>query len=393
MEAGKPFSITVTSEAALPYFDANTRAVAGAGVYRSEAAATAEDAAVSYLGVNTYAKTDATGKATVTLYGEGYTLLNAFRLDEEGRYTVGPSVLVHVTAPSDLSAVKKQLKTELDAVYYDENYPESYFTAEQWQKVQDAYNTAVAAIDAAEASGSAGDAQQKAIQDIKQLQNSADNSNRLNLEKFRRLLNALPDDVTKLDATAEQQIKDLKTCYEAMTGYQLGQLTGKEQKKYDAVVKALSDGLAPAIQRKLTFQQQFDSSIPAADQAALNSMIAYLQDSTRVDDKYTPEIGGNMQGKLFAFSTRKYVNYGNAYTQITEAPALTQDIYACINPDYTAYFLCRDAAVSAGKLSGPGVISGDGWRISDESMTMVRAEGERQQYHPRTGPHDLYGQR
>ncbi len=370
VEAGKPFSITVTSEAALPYFDANTRAVAGAGVYRSEAAATAEDAAVSYLGVNTYAKTDATGKATVTLYGEGYTLLNAFRLDEEGRYTVGPSVLVHVTAPNDLSAVKKQLKTELDAVYYDENYPESYFTAEQWQKVQDAYNTAVAAIDAAEASGSAGDAQQKAIQDIKQLQNSADNSNRLNLEKFRRLLNALPDDVTKLDATAEQQISDLKSCYEAMTVYQRGQLTGKEQKKYDAVVKALSDGLPAAIQRKLTFQQQFDSSIPAADQAALERMIAYLQDSTRRDDNYTSEIGGNMQGKLFAFSTRKYVNYGNAYTQITEAPALTQDIYACINPDYTAYFLCRDAAVSAGKLSGPGVISGDGWRISDESMTM-----------------------
>ena len=370
VEAGKPFTISVTSEVALPYFDANTRAVAGAKVYRSEAAATAEDAATSYLGANTYAVTDAIGKASVTLYGEGYTLLNAFRLDDEGRYTVGASVLVHVTAPSNLSAVKKQLKTELDAVYYDENYPESYFTAEQWQQVQEAYNTAVAAIDTAETSGAAGDAQQKAMQDIKLLQNRADNSNRLNLEKFRRLLNALPDDVTKLDATAEQQIKDLKTCYEAMTGYQRGQLTGKEQKKYDAVVKALSDGLAPAIQRKLTFQQQFDSSIPAADQAALNRMITYLQDSTHADDKYTPEIGGNMQGKLFAFSTRKYVNYGNAYTQITEADALTQDIYACINPDYTAYFLCRDAAVSAGKLSGPGVISGDGWSISDASMTM-----------------------
>ena len=370
VEAGKPFTISVTSEVALPYFDANTRAVAGAKVYRSEAAATAEDAATSYLGANTYAVTDATGKASVTLYGEGYTLLNAFRLDDEGRYTVGASVLVHVTAPSNLSAVKKQLKTELDAVYYDENYPESYFTAEQWQQVQEAYNTAVAAIDTAETSGAAGDAQQKAMQDIKLLQNRADNSNRLNLEKFRRLLNALPDDVTKLDATAEQQIKDLKTCYEAMTGYQQGQLTVKEQKKYDAVMKALADGLAPAIQRKLTFKQQFDSSIPAADQAALNRMITYLQDSTRVDDKYTPEIGGNMQGKLFAYSTRKYVNYGNAYTQITEADALTQDIYACINPDYTAYFLCCDAAVSAGKLSGPGVISGDGWSISDASMTM-----------------------
>ena len=366
VEAGKPFSITVTSEAALPYFDANTRAVAGAGVYRSEAAATAEDAAVSYLGVNTYAVTDATGKATLTLYGEGYTLLNAFRLDEEGRYTVGASVLVHVTAPNDLSAVKKQLKTELDAVYYDENYPESYFTAEQWQKVQDAYNTAVAAIDAAEASGEAGDAQQAAIQTIKRLQNSADNSNRLNLEKFRRLLNALPDDVTKLDATAEQQISDLKSCYEAMTVYQRGQLTGREQKKYDAIANA---ELAPAASRKLTFRQDY-SKVPAADQAALADMIAYLQNNTRADDKYTPEIGGNMQAQLFSFNTTRRANYGTAYDRITEAASLTQNIVACVNPDYAAYLLCRDAAISAGKKDGPGVITGTGWHISDASMTM-----------------------
>lgn len=366
VEAGKPFSITVTSEAALPYFDANTRAVAGAGVYRSEAAATAEEAATSYLGVNTYAVTDESGKATLTLYGEGYTLLNAFRLDEEGRYTVGASVLVHVTAPNDLSAVKKQLKTELDAVYYDENYPESYFTAEQWQKVQDAYNTAVAAIDAAEASGEAGDAQQAAIQTIKRLQNSADNSNRLNLEKFRRLLNALPDDVTKLDATAEQQISDLKSCYEAMTVYQRGQLTGKEQKKYDAIANA---ELAPAVSRKLTFRQDY-SKVPAADQAALADMIAYLQNNTRADDKYTPEIGGNMQAQLFSFNTTRSANYGTAYDRITEAASLTQNIVACVNPDYAAYLLCRDAAISAGKKDGPGVITGTGWRISDASMTM-----------------------
>jgi len=366
VEAGKPFTITVTSEAALPYFDANTRAVAGAGVYRSEAAATAEEAATSYLGVNTYAVTDATGKATLTLYGEGYTLLNAFRLDEEGRYTVGASVLVHVTAPNDLSAVKKQLKTELDAVYYDENYPESYFTAEQWQKVQDAYNTAVAAIDAAEASGEAGDAQQAAIQTIKRLQNSADNSNRLNLEKFRRLLNALPDDVTKLDATAEQQISDLKSCYEAMTVYQRGQLTGREQKKYDAIANA---ELAPAVSRKLTFRQDY-SKVPAADQTALADMIAYLQNNTRADDKYTPEIGGNMQAQLFSFNTTRSANYGTAYDRITEAASLTQNIVACVNPDYAAYLLCRDAAISAGKKDGPGVITGTGWRISDASMTM-----------------------
>ena len=366
VEAGKPFTITVTSEAALPYFDANTRAVAGAGVYRSEAAATAEEAATSYLGVNTYAVTDESGKATLTLYNEGYVLLNAFRMDDEGRYTVGASVLVHVKPASDLAAVKKQLREKLDAVYGDEQHPESVFTAENWQKVQDAYNTAIAAIDAAKTSGEAGDAQQKAIQTIKGLQSSADSNNKANLAQFRRLLAQLPDDVTKLDAAATDTVAQLKTCYEAMTVYQRGQLTGREQKKYDAIANA---ELAPAVSRKLTFRQDY-SKVPAADQAALADMIAYLQNNTRADDKYTPEIGGNMQAQLFSFNTTRSANYGTAYDRITEAASLTQNIVACVNPDYAAYLLCRDAATSAGKKDGPGVITGTGWHISDASMTM-----------------------
>ena len=302
---------------------------------------------------------------------EGYVLLNAFRTDtDEARYTVGASVLVHVTAASDLDAVKQQLREELDAVYNDEQHPESVFTAENWQKVQDAYNTAVAAIDAAKTSGEAGDAQQKAIQTIKKLQSSADYNNKINLEEFRRLLAQLPDDVSKLDATAADTVAQLKTCYEAMTVYQRGQLTGREQKKYDAIANA---ELAPAVSRKLTFRQDY-SSVPAADQAALDSMIAYLQDNTRKDDDYGNDpgsgIGGNQMAKLFAFSTAKSARYGTTYTQITEAASLTRDIYACINPDYAAYFLCRDAALTAGKKDGPGVITGTGWRISDASMTM-----------------------
>ena len=368
VEAGQPFTVSVTSETALPFHSAaGTRAVTGAAVYRSDAAESAEAAATGYVGVNTYAVTDESGRATLTLYNEGYVLLNAFRTDtDEARYTVGASVLVHVTAAGDLDAVKQQLRAELDAVYNDEQHPESVFTAENWQKVQDAYNTAVAAIDAAKTSGEAGDAQQKAIQTIKGLQSSADSNNKANLVQFRRLLAQLPDDVSKLDATAADTVAQLKTCYEAMTVYQRGQLTGREQKKYDAIANA---ELAPAVSRKLTFRQDY-SSVPAADQAALADMIAYLQNNTRADDKYTPEVGGNMQAKLFAFSTGKTVNNGPAYTQITEAASLTQNIVACVNPDYAAYLLCRDAAISAGKKDGPGVITGTGWRISDASMTM-----------------------
>ena len=368
VEAGQPFTVSVTSEAALPFHSAaGTRAVTGAAVYRSDAAESAEAAAAGYVGVNTYAVTDESGKATLTLYNEGYVLLNAFRTDtDEARYTVGASVLVHVTAAGDLDAVKQQLREELDAVYNDEQHPESVFTAANWQKVQDAYNTAVAAIDAAKTSGEAGDAQQKAIQTIKGLQSSADSNNKANLAQFRRLLAQLPDDVTKLDATATDTVAQLKTCYEAMTAYQRGQLTGREQKKYDAIIKA---ELAPAASRKLTFRQDY-SKVPAADQAALADIIAYLQDNTRADDKYTPEIGGNMQAQLFSFNTTRSANYGTAYDRITEAASLTQNIVACVNPDYAAYLLCRDAAISAGKKDGPGVITGTGWRISDASMTM-----------------------
>ena len=368
VEAGKPFSISVTSETALPFHcAAGTRAVSGAAVYRSDAAESAEAAATGYVGVNTYAVTDESGKATLTLYNEGYVLLNAFRTDtDEARYTVGASVLVHVKPASDLSAVKKQLREKLDAVYNDEQHPESVFTAENWQKVQDAYNTALAAIDAAKTSGAAGDAQQKAIQTIKGLQSSADSNNKANLAQFRRLLAQLPDDVTKLDATATDAVAQLKTCYEAMTVYQRGQLTGREQKKYDAIANA---ELAPAVSRKLTFRQDY-SKVPAADQAALADMIAYLQNNTRADDKYTPEIGGNMQAQLFSFNTTRSANYGTAYDRITEAASLTQNIVACVNPDYAAYLLCRDAAISAGKKDGPGVITGTGWHISDASMTM-----------------------
>ena len=372
VEAGQPFTVSVTSETALPFHcAAGTTPVVGTKIYRSDAAESAEAAATGYVGVDTYAVTDESGKATLTLYNEGYVLLNAFRTDtDEARYTVGASVLVHVTAASDLDAVKQRLRTELDAVYHDEQHPESVFTAENWQKVQDAYNTAVAAIDAAKTSGEAGDAQLTAVQTIKKLQSSADSFNRNNLAQFRRLLGQLPDDVTKLDASAADTVAQLKSSYEAMTVYQRGQLTGREQKKYDAIANA---ELAPSASRKLTFQQDY-SSVPAADQAALADMIAYLQNNTRKDDDYGNDpgsgIGGNQMAKLFAFSTGKSARYGTAYTQITEAASLTPYIVACINPDYAAYFLCRDAALAEGKKDGPGVITGTGWRISDASMTM-----------------------
>ena len=359
VEAGQPFTVSVTSDNALSFHNGSgSRAVSGASIYRSDAAETADAAATGYVGVNTYAVTDATGKATVTLYNEGYTLLNAFRTDtDETRYTVGASVLVYVKPANDLSAVKKQLRAELDAVYGDENYPESYFTADNWQKVQEAYNAGVAGIDAAETTGDASIAQQTAVQTIKSLQKSADSFNTSNLASFRKNLNELPDDVTKLDQTAAKQIEALKTYYDAMSPYQRSQLTGKEQKKYDAIMAANEKGLDEPHNYQLTFKQQFDSSVSAEDQAALKNMIAYLQANTPTDDKYGDITGNKKLPQLFGFQYRRQ--------QIETAQALTYNISACVNPDYVAYLLCRDAAIKAGNRQGPGVIYGKGWSISD----------------------------
>ena len=96
-----------------------------------------ETVSTRYVHRNTYQTTDENGKATLTLYNEGYVLINAFRTeDEEGRYIVGPSVLVHVLPTNDLESVKLQLRKELDEVYYDENYPEIVFTPENWLLVK-----------------------------------------------------------------------------------------------------------------------------------------------------------------------------------------------------------------------------------------------------------------
>ena len=212
VEAGKPFTIQVASKSALPFAVDNSAAapVEGAEIFRSTAAESAEAAASEYTGYETFAVTDANGEAEITLYYEGYTLLNAYRMDDEGRYIVGSPILVHVNKANDLSAIKQQLRKELDEVYNDENYPESIFTSENWQALQKAYEDGVKGIEEAENAGDASTAQETAIQEIKRLKKSAASGNDANLKTFRQLLSTLPEDVSKLDENAADTIEKLK---------------------------------------------------------------------------------------------------------------------------------------------------------------------------------------
>ena len=357
--AGQPFTITVTADGALPQNRTGAASpVSGAAVYTSAAFADKADAAAADVRTPAYASTGADGTAQITLYAEGWTAVNAFRLDDEGRYTVGPTVLVYVTASDDLSAIKTQLREELDAVYYDDSYPESSFSPENWTKLTAAYNAGVSGIEAAETSGAAREAQMTALQTIKQMQQEADSSNRGNLETFRQYLNRLPDDAAKLDEASKDAVERLISAYEKMTEYQKGELTAKEQEKYDAIAAAYAKGLDKAASYSLSFEQKY-VGVPEADQQALERMVAYLQANTPTDDKYGDVTGNQQLQPLFSFAKDG---------QITKAAPLTYNISACVSPDYIAYLLCRDAALKDGKHNGPGVISGDGWSISDEEI-------------------------
>ena len=358
--AGVPFPVTVTSESAFPFLKDGAKPFVGAEIYYGAAKEDAADAEMTYVHRQTNTLTDENGQAQITLYEEGYVLLNAFRMDTEGRYTVGPSVLVHVNAATDPSAAKLRLREQLDEVYYDENYPESAFTAERWAERKAAYETGVQGIANAETLAEASTAQSEAIAAIKKLQSDMDETNVNNPWNFRYDLSTLPDDVTKLDKAAEPTIKGLIARYEKIkaTPYQLAELTDQEIQKYEAVVAAYEAGLPKAKEHTLTFEQKLVTDDPD-DQKSLKAMIAYLQANTPTDDKYGDSTGNKKLLPLFGFS-----KYG---LPIETATALTKDLRATLNPDYTAYLLCRDNG---------GTISGDNWSISDAAVGFSYLEGD-----------------
>ena len=361
--AGVPFPVTVTSESAFAFRKDGEKPFTGAEIYYGAPSETAQDAETTYVHRSTGALTDENGQAQVTLYEEGYVLLNAFRMDTEGRYTVGPSVLVHVKPSTDPSTAKLRLREQLDEVYYDENYPESAFTAERWAERKAAYEEGVQGIANAATLGEASTAQSEAIAKIKKLQSAMDEDNVNNLWNFRYDLSTLPDKVTKLDAAAEKTINKLIDLYKKIeqTPYQFAELTDQELEKYKAVIAAYEKGLPSAQEYTMTFEQKLITDDPD-DQKALEAMIAYLQANTPTDDKYGDSTGNKKLLPLFGFS-----KYG---LPIEKATALTKDLYATLSPDYTAYLLCRNAARAEGKNNGPGEIRAEdrSWSISDETL-------------------------
>ena len=368
VQAGTPFTVTVTANGAMPttYSPDGSTPVAGASIYTGTACAEKENAEKAAVTIPTYVTTDANGQAQVTLYAEGWCALNAFSLDGNGGLCNGPAVLVYVKPTDDLDAVKERLKTELTAAYEDDQYPKTYFSESDWTDLQNAYDDGISGIAAAETSGEARKKQLANLQTIYRIQKAADQSNDKNLTQFLDLLNELPDDTQKLDASAATAVKNLIGAYENMTEYQRSQLTTIQGDKYQGILLVYQKGLPDAVEYALSVKTVFDG-VPEKDQTGLSAMIQWLQGHTATDDKYG-DVGQNKLAALNGFDTAATEAYvGTTFNPIEKSGAM-RTVVACTDPDYAAYLPVRDAG-------GTLTASDSSWSISDADVTLNLVNG------------------
>ena len=314
--------------------------------------------------------TDANGSASLTVYREGWYLLQAYDLTEDeignqpnytdewskGTYhsvNSGASVWVHITASSNPAAVKTALQNKLDQVY--QAYPESYFRPETWTALKNAYTTGKNGISSAASTGDAYDAQQTAIIAIRKLQDDTTAENEKNLKTFRTLLHQLPDDVTLITSSVKPTVDALLSCYNGMSSYQRSQITGEELEKYNAIAAAAGGNLPAEQNYTLTLKIEGDTTEATT---ALNNMAAYFRENPAKQDA----VGGASRQGATLMPGFAFHSYKNGITStVTEAAPLTQ-IRLPIDIDYMAYFYVRD--------NESHTVSGNGWEIKDEGLSL-----------------------
>ena len=270
VEAGKPFSLTVTRTSAAAEETKTTRSVADVSLFVSETQKTeaAAQAAPALEAVGS--KTDANGKATTTLYKEGWYRLATVDVtpqtptignnngDESGgnfpNLAAGDYVLVHVTRSADTSAARASLQAELDQVY--RAYAEEFYGKDA-DTVKTLYRNTSQTIASSTLLGEAYDAQEAAIAKLKQLQEEYGGRNDRVLEQMTWYLDNLPS-VEEAAAGGftqayAQRFATLKNTYETATDYQRSLLNGQQSAQYEALKKLYgTDGATLPAQRFAT---------------------------------------------------------------------------------------------------------------------------------------------
>ena len=376
---GVPFTLTVTSKAAMPAYmtDDEAKPTAGAYVFRSMSVDDYESVVNAEILTDTKLKTGADGTLTMTVYQPGWQLINVYNLDsDDAAFVNGGAILIYASvdeSQADLTKIKNDLRAELKKTYENPDYPKECFTEADWQTIETLYKTGMDGIDAAEEAASAYAAQLTAKSGIETLQRKAADTNAKNLADFRALMKRFPEDLTKLDASAVKLIDQLESYYNAMTQYQRDELSVQETKRYNEILAA-REGLEAGGAKNYTLTVAYDlSAVPEEDKGGLEAMIKWLQEH-RVVDGTNGTTGGTRMAGLFTFNKVNTSQTKVNYEEVTTVDVGT-DVYFCANPTYATYFQIRgarkddkngrpltDASV---KTNFPYLVPGNDYAITD----------------------------
>ena len=287
VEAGKTFTVNVEKTTAAAEAKKATTSASDVSLFLSEKQET-EDAAKAAPALEAVgSKTDIEGKATATLYKEGWYRLEAVNVTPQtptvgnnngemsgGKFpnlAAGDYVLVHVVPSTDTATVRKTLQAELDEVY--RAYAEGFY-GEDAETVKTLYNKASKAIASAELLGDAYDAKENAIARMQQLQKTHKIANDRTIEQMLWYLDRLPsqEEVAKGGFTKanRQRFENLKEVYDAATSYQKKLLDGQQSTQYEALRKAYGeDGSSLPEQRLATVKVTIEGDASATEKYPL----------------------------------------------------------------------------------------------------------------------------
>ena len=308
---------------------------------------------------------DVSGKASLKLYETGTYLLTAFdpreNDNEEHIYpslnAAAPYLTVCVEEAEDSSAVKAELKKELDKVYNDcisldpeyKTENPGYYSDENAAAIEKAYHNALSILNVKESTvADSYKAQQEAIKAIQQIQKTTTEAYEKSLAAFRENLNKLPDDTKLITKSVESLVESLIQTHNSMTAYAKEKLLTKVEKEKYNQVAALQGKLPEAKKYTLRYAVTADTDEAKAE---IEKVMKYLHDNPAMMDRY--EGGGYDHEHASPIKTPYSFYLQNEifdYDEMAEAQADPQSKIRFVGDlTYNAYFQTRNANVNEGK--------------------------------------------
>ncbi len=250
--AGESFSLTLKSAFALPMsYNLVSIAEPDAPIFISDCYPTRDAALGAKITTAAGISSGSDGRFSMSLYssesGSGWYMVAATPSSDRGGLTNGPSLLIHVTDPADLTPIRNNLKTKLREIYTA--YEDEFYSESQLEEIGNYYDSGCTAIDTAQYSGSALSAYNQATGRIKAIQDANYRALGTTLESLENIMAHLP---SIADGHARKFYQnDYQTfaalfdpdygVYTHMTEYQKGLLRSSEKALIDEYAQIYED--------------------------------------------------------------------------------------------------------------------------------------------------------